>query len=164
MNDTSMLLVFPILIVGMPAVWIDTRQHRIPNKLVLITLALGLVFQMWDQGPDGALLALGGVAVGTLLFLPIHIARAMGAGDVKFMGALGALLGPAGALAAALLTLVAGGALAIATLGWQRWFAPAVGGIAATAPGVATVQRIPYAAAITTGSLAAVWWLSQLNS
>jgi prepilin peptidase CpaA len=158
-NENSMLFVV-VLIVGLPAIWIDTRQHRIPNKLVLATLAMGLGFQFWHQGPHGLLAALGGIAVGMLLFLPIHIVGAMGAGDVKFMGALGALLGPAGTAVAAVLTLLAGGTLALATLGWHRCTAALSTGATVTTARFAKDQPIPYAAAITTGSLAAVWWLN----
>jgi prepilin peptidase CpaA len=148
-----------IVAVALPAVWVDSREHRIPNKLVALTLALGLALQVWARGPDGSFLALAGIAVGTFFLLPFHIAGAMGAGDVKFMGALGAALGPVGAVAACALTLVAGSLLAMATVGWRRWSPTAA---AVPAPAV-RAARIPYAAAIATGSLGAALWISQIN-
>lgn len=153
-----MLMLALILAVALPAVWVDTREHRIPNKLVALTLALGLALQVWARGPDGSFFALAGIAVGTFFLLPFHIAGAMGAGDVKFMGALGAALGPVGAVAACALTLVAGSLLAMVSVGWRRWAAPA--GAAAMAGAAA---RIPYAAAIATGSLGAALWIGQTN-
>lgn len=133
-----------VLAVGCPAIWIDFRTRRIPNVLVGVTLLAACAVQLGLHGIVGLGLALAGAAVG-LLFLPLYLARVLGAGDVKFMIALGALVGPETALIAVLLTLVAGGALALATMGWNAWST-------FTAPGDG---RMPYAAAIVAGTLAA---------
>lgn len=149
-----MLMLALILAVAVPAVWVDMHERRIPNSLVLVALALGTALQIWAHGPNGALVALAGVAVGTLFFLPFHVAGAMGAGDVKFMGALGAALGPLGALVAGALALIAGAILGLAVLGWTGRRAAAQG---EHKPAAVT---LPYAAAIASGSLGATWWLA----
>jgi prepilin peptidase CpaA len=158
---TSTILMLALIIaVALPAVWIDTRERRIPNALVLVTLALGVLFQLWAHGPNGGIAALAGVTVGTFFFLPFHVFGAMGAGDVKFMGALGAALGPLGALVAGALALIAGAVLGVAAFFWmqRRRTASAADSSAPVAPpGSAT---LPYAAAIATGSLGAAWWLA----
>lgn len=143
-----------ILAVGLPAVWMDMRERRIPNALVLAALGLGLAFQCWSHGFNGGLLALAGVAVGTLFFLPFHIAGALGAGDVKFMGALGAALGPVGALIAGAFSLMAGAILGLAVFSWHQWRT-----VARAEPQRSTAT-LPYAAAIATGSLGAAWFLA----
>lgn len=153
-----MLMLALMAAVALPAIWTDTRTHRIPNGLVAATLALGLAWQVWSHGAAGSLLALAGAAVGLLFLLPFYMSGAMGAGDVKFMAAFGAWLGPVGAAAACVFTLVAGSLLALATIGWRR--------IQATdeaSPAVAPLARVPYAAAIATGSLGAAAWIGQLN-
>jgi prepilin peptidase CpaA len=155
-----MLMLALILAVALPAVWVDTREHRIPNKLVAITLTLGLALQVWMHGPEGILFALGGIAVASLFLLPFHMAGAMGAGDVKFMGALGATLGPWGALAAGAFTLIAGSILGLIAVGWSRWLMPALNHAGVTHSATTPITRIPYAAAIGTGSIGAAWWLT----
>jgi prepilin peptidase CpaA len=141
-----------VLVVGLPAIWIDTRTHRIPNVLVGSTLLSACALQVGSHGTAGIGLVLGGAAVGLLSLLPLYVAGAMGAGDVKLMAALGALVGPQTAVLAVAFTLVAGAALALAAVGWRRWSVPetpAVGAIGALA------GRIPYAGAIVAGTLAA---------
>jgi prepilin peptidase CpaA len=139
-----------VIAVGLPAVWIDARTRRIPNVLVGVTLLAGFAVQATSHGSTGLGLAIAGAAIGLAALLPLYLAGAMGAGDVKFMGALGAMLGPYGAMWGVALTLIAGSALALAMLGWRRWVAleaPAAG-----SPG-SRASRIPYAGAIVTGSL-----------
>ena len=141
-----------VLVVGLPAIWIDTQTHRIPNVLVGSTVLAACALQLGSHGTAGIGLVLGGAAVGLLSLLPLYVAGAMGAGDVKLMGALGALVGPQTAVLAVAFTLVAGAALALAALGWRRWSVletPAVEAISALA------GRIPYAGAIIAGTLAA---------
>ena len=147
-----MLLPAVILAVGCPAIWIDTRTHRIPNLLVLATLAAACAVQIGLNGAAGIAAALGGAIVGLLFLLPLHLAGAMGAGDVKFMGALGALLGPASAVLAGALTLIAGAGLALATIAWRRRLKYCAPQDDTASP---LCARIPYAAAIVTGALAA---------
>ncbi len=145
-----------VLAVGLPAIWIDTRTHRIPNVLVGSTVLAACALQVGSHGTAGIGLVLGGAAVGLLALLPLYVAGAMGAGDVKLMGALGALVGPQTAVLAVAFTLVAGAALALAALGWRRWSVletPAVEAISAQASALA--GRIPYAGAIVAGTLAA---------
>ena len=103
-----------ILLLVVAAV-IDYRSHRIPNWLVLCGALYGLIYNTlmpaWPQG--SILVALAGLGLGLVLFLPLYLLRAMGAGDVKLLAMAGAFLGPNDIVRAALASLLVGGALAI---------------------------------------------------
>lgn len=98
----------------------DIRSGRIPNRLVLLGLlsGLGLAYVLgaggWGfAGGAGLLAALQGLLAGALLLLPLYLLRLLGAGDVKLMAALGALLGWPGVGWLAALSLLAAGLLAL---------------------------------------------------
>ena len=101
------------------AVVCDLRTRRIPNRLVMVGIALGLLFQIAPPMGGGLLassssLALLGGLTGLAMFLPFYALRTMGAGDVKLLAMVGVWLGPQHVAWAALWTLLAGGALALA--------------------------------------------------
>ena len=96
----------------------DIRSHRIPNPLVLAGLVLGLVGHGWRGGGPGLLLSLEGVALAVLALLPYALGG-LGAGDVKLLGAVGALMGPAFLLWTLPGTVLAGGLLALAWAAWR---------------------------------------------
>ena len=54
-----------------------------------------------------------GFVVGLALMMPGHLLGATGAGDVKLMAAIGAIVGPAMVVSAFLFTAIAGGVLAV---------------------------------------------------
>jgi prepilin peptidase CpaA len=95
------------------AVFFDVRSHRIPNWLVLAGLVIGIAYHSFLATGWGLAYSLKGVAVGFGVFFPIYLLRGMGAGDVKLMAMVGAFLGAASTLGAILMTLMAGGVLAI---------------------------------------------------
>jgi prepilin peptidase CpaA len=70
----------------------DLIQNRIPNWLNLAAVAVGIIFNAWTGMPKlfDSLLGLG-LGLG-ILFLPFVFGW-LGAGDVKFMAAVGAILG-----------------------------------------------------------------------
>lgn len=90
----------------------DLRARRIPNLLTFPAALAGLA---WHAAGGFSALgwALGGLAVGLLLFFPLFLLRGMGAGDVKLLAALGAWLGPGTIAWVAAYAAIAGGALAI---------------------------------------------------
>jgi prepilin peptidase CpaA len=94
----------------------DVRTRRIPNWLTAGIAAggFGLAFGGGSVTPAQAGL---GLLAGLLLMMPGHLIGATGAGDVKLMAAVGAMVGPGLVLRAFLYTAVAGGvfALAVAT-------------------------------------------------
>ena len=167
------------------AVWFDVRERRIPNKLVAGGMLCGLVlqtlaphgsglFEFWwgGLGPWQALL---GLAAGLALFMPLHLLRAVGAGDVKLLAMVGVWLGPWLLLGATLLTLLAGGLLAVVVMLATRSSRQVLGNVrtmltttligvhagrlaALDAPTPSAV-RLPYALAIAAGTLAQVGWL-----
>ncbi|MCO5101066.1 MAG: prepilin peptidase [Burkholderiaceae bacterium] len=82
----------------------DFRARRIPNDLVFAGLLIALVWQslapagagLFDPhapGAIGAASAFAGAAAAFAAFLVLHLARTMGAGDVKLMAMLGAFFG-----------------------------------------------------------------------
>ena len=114
------------------AVEADLRERRIPNVLVLVLLCAGIVLNVFGPangdagmfarfpGALGAGAAMLGALVGLALFLPLYLLRAMGAGDVKLMAALGSFVGPVDALSLALCILLMGGVLGILRMLWIR--------------------------------------------
>jgi prepilin peptidase CpaA len=104
------------------ACFFDLRTRRIPNALTFGALA-GFAFAAAMNGLSGLGMSLAGWAVAVALFLPFFLLRGMGAGDVKLLGAIGAWLGPAGALVAGFFTAVAGGVLALVVVLARGYFA-----------------------------------------
>ncbi|MFC2029557.1 prepilin peptidase [Chloroflexota bacterium] len=99
---------------------VDLRVRRIPNTLVLALLGLGLVQVIWlGQPPLAALLGLL-VGGGLLLLIALAGRGAMGAGDVKFAGALGVVLGYPLILHGLFAGILAGGLAALVLLVTRR--------------------------------------------
>jgi prepilin peptidase CpaA len=99
----------------------DLRWRRIPNWLTLGTALLGLVLNVALAGLPGGLTALLGLALGLALLLPFYMLRAVGAGDVKLLAALGAVLGPQTLVSVALYGAIVGGLMsAVILLGRGR--------------------------------------------
>ena len=116
-------LILSALLLG--AVWSDVKSQRIPNLLVFFGAGLGLLlnsvlpegfgFVSALPGAVGLWKALEGLALGLVVFLPMYMLRAMGAGDVKLMAMVGAFIGPNALIGAILLTFLIGGALSMLT-------------------------------------------------
>jgi prepilin peptidase CpaA len=75
------------------AALLDWRSRRIPNWLTVPGFLSGIALHAVLNGWHGALFALEGAALALLLLLPLVSLRALGAGDWKLMGAVGAFLG-----------------------------------------------------------------------
>lgn len=92
---------------------VDIRSRRIPNALTATMAGVGI--GLAAAGVSGVSLgaSLAGFALGLVLMLPGHAIGATGAGDVKLMAAIGAIVGPALVVSSFLFTAVAGGVLAI---------------------------------------------------
>jgi prepilin peptidase CpaA len=82
------------LVVSLTAGWIDWKTRRIPNWLTVGGAALGIALHVFQSGHAGTALSLVGMFVALIALLPMVLLRAMGAGDWKLMGAMGAILGP----------------------------------------------------------------------
>lgn len=85
-----LLLLVPLAAV---VIYYDVRYRRIPNTLVLATLLAGLAINTSFGGMQGTISSAQGFALAFIPMFLMHIFGAMGAGDVKLFGAVGAVLG-----------------------------------------------------------------------
>jgi prepilin peptidase CpaA len=154
------------------AVYSDLRRHRIPNRLSGLGIIAGLALQTVGGGLHGLASGLLGVAVGLACFAPFYLLRAMGAGDVKLLAAIGAFLGPQGCFYAALASLLAGGLGAIGYVLWRgvRAFGTfaheglGAGTAAAfSSARIARRDRLPFALPIAVGGIGVGWYLTSSN-
>jgi prepilin peptidase CpaA len=99
--------------VALVAVVFDLRTRRIPNYLTIGTAAVALAVSGFAEGTTGLAGAGLGWLVGAIVFFPFFALGGMGAGDVKLMAALGALLGPINAIWLAIFSSIAGGVVAV---------------------------------------------------
>jgi prepilin peptidase CpaA len=182
-----MLFYAAIVVLLSIACWRDVQSRRIPNTLVVVGLALGLIFQATapagsglfhptQAGGLGLTAALLGALVGLGLLMPAYLLRAMGAGDVKLMAMVGAWLGTSGVAWTTLYTLIAGGVLSVMVMlatrssrqvfgNLQAMLAPnltqTTTGALAAAGTRKTTGRLPYAFAIAAGTATEIFrhWL-----
>lgn len=88
------LLQLLLIVLVVLAAWFDFRSRRIPNWLCLAGFAAGLATNAALGGWTGLKSALLGFAAAFGLYFVLYLLHAMGAGDVKLMGAVGAISGP----------------------------------------------------------------------
>jgi prepilin peptidase CpaA len=147
------------------AVYTDVRTRRIPNWLTagMAAAGFGIAFGGGAVTPVQATL---GLLAGLALMMPGHVIGATGAGDVKLMAAVGAVVGPDMAFRAFLYSAVAGGVFALAVAMRRGILANTLqdAGRLVTAPAVARaaiespsrMNRFAYGPAIAVGTLVSV--------
>ena len=109
----KLILLAPLAIF---VIYYDVRYRRIPNVLVLATLLAGISINTAFAGVHGTVSSLEGFALAFFPMLMMHIFGAMGAGDVKLFGAVGAVLGVSQVPLAFVAVVMLGAVLAIYTM------------------------------------------------
>lgn len=154
----------------------DALRRRIPNMLTFPAMIIGLSLGVFGHGWRGLLFSFLGVLSGfALMYLPYHLGG-MGAGDVKLMMAVGAILGPGATFQIFLYSALAGGLLAVYSVIRQkrvgetrgnigmilRRFLPATHGGSKTPVAEQVRQKsvgsVPYGVAIALGTIAYLYF------
>jgi prepilin peptidase CpaA len=104
-----------VLIVVTAAIY-DLRYRRIPNWLVLTGLVLGFGLNTFLFGLTGLTRAALGMGLALLVYFPLYLLRAMGAGDAKLMAAVGSMVGPGNWIVVFVATAVLGGVIGLIAL------------------------------------------------
>ena len=158
-----------LLALAVTCVYTDMARGRLYNPVTIGGVVVGLALAFWLDGTTRglphlkeALLAL--LAGGGLLFL-LYLTGGLGAGDVKFMAAVGALGGTwRFVLLAMVYTALVGAAIGLGTLIWRRRLLEGLKGSARALFTLRVRKRegapmvtIPYGVAIGVGTIWA--WL-----
>ena len=144
---------------------VDIRTRRIPNELTAAMAGIGVGLSATGVSGLSVWASMLGFAVGLALMMPGHVLGATGAGDVKLMAAVGAIVGPALVVTAFLFTAVAGGVLAVVVAARRRRLGATLAGtgrlVAGSAEtraelrGAPATSRFAYGPAIAVGSILA---------
>ncbi len=163
------------------ASWKDYREHRVPNWLNASIAISGLAAQTAYHGWAGLERAAGGMLLAFGMLVLFWAIRGMGAGDVKFMAAIGAWLGPHLTVSAVAVGAIAGGVLAVGIIVCRRRWGETFSNFRILATKVCSVQtafsefgsakslrstsaQLPYAIPLSIGALVVAvsnysgWW------
>jgi prepilin peptidase CpaA len=148
-------LVLATWIAVIAAVW-DLRWRRIPNVLTIPAVVSGIALHGVQSGRGGLVSSLWGMAIGGGVLLVFYILGGMGAGDVKLMAGIGALVGARLIFPVLVFMGVAGGIMAMGKLivrySQVRATLAQVGGD--RQPGGGPMKEtMPYGVAIAAGTL-----------
>ena len=119
MNATQTIWALTILLTALAA-FVDFRSRKIPNWLTVPAFVAGLTLRTVLLGWPGAKTALEGAGLALGLLLPLVLLRALGAGDWKLMGAVGAFLGPLMFLFVLLGSILVSGIMAVVEMARTR--------------------------------------------
>ena len=93
-EQMPLVLKIALIAVVASAAFYDVRTRKIPNWLNLSGLVLGLGLNTLLLHAHGIMVALLGLGLSLLIYIPLYLIRGMGAGDVKLMAAVGSIAGP----------------------------------------------------------------------
>lgn len=175
-----MMLLFCVLaVVVVPAAVVDLRFRRVPNLLSLAGILLGLAVNVFVSGIDGLLAAAAGMLLAFGIGFPLWLAGWFGAGDVKLLSAVGAIVNVKLLLPVLAGVAITGGVMAVLHLLGRRlqkepFFVYAMSLVFAAKgqrdeqpvadiepeSAVAIKKGMPYAIPVAIGSLATIVYLS----
>ena|SRR5438067_7771496 len=133
------------------AALIDVWSRRIPNWVTFGTLLAGVLINAWLHGFGGALSAVEGALLGLAILVPFYAIRAMGAGDVKLLAAVGSLIGPQALVSVAVYGALIGGAMSVVILLRRGLLGRTVGDMLSGAMPRPSGATAPYGVAIASG-------------
>lgn len=122
---------------------IDLRSKRVPNWLTTLSALLAVGLNFYAYGTPGILLSLKGAGLALLFYLPLYLLHAMGAGDVKLIGAVGAAVGPENSAVILLLTAFFAALSALVVIARTRSLRWTLGNVGAILRSGARL-RLPY--------------------
>jgi prepilin peptidase CpaA len=163
---TPMAAMAVLLIVLTVAVYMELKESRIPNWLTLSGMSLGLLIA-YLGGRSSFWASMGGLAVGFGFLFIFYVFGGVGGGDVKLMGAAGALMGVQVTEPALFYTVFIGAFMAVIMVVWRRDFWVRLGlgfqrlmfwrGKTAGQPVPLPAIKVPYGIAIAIGCLLALF-------
>ncbi|QFU22958.1 A24 family peptidase [Shewanella eurypsychrophilus] len=173
MTDTQLTL--QLILSGLfftSAIVMDLYQEKIPNKLCLLAIFCGFAINAYFAQLAGVLMATFGFGLAFIILFPTFLFRILGAGDIKLMMGIGALMGPQLLFSSIVYGIVAGAGTSLILIIWKTGFL----GLAKTLKRYwdciylqsyfkpeadeAAGQRVPYAPALAIGWL----WACSLDS
>jgi prepilin peptidase CpaA len=98
----------------------DVIQRRIPNLVTYPTVFIALIAYSYIGGWEGLFFSIGGCSFGFAVFFMAYLMGGMGAGDIKLMSAVGAVLGFKQTVITSLIIAICGGILAIGFAFYHR--------------------------------------------
>lgn len=99
--------------IALSAGYWDLRWRRIPNWLTLSGVVAGLALNVFLYGLPGLGKAAIGIVLSMLINFPLYLLHARGAGDVKLLAAIGAVIGWRDWIAIFIISGILGGVLAV---------------------------------------------------
>jgi len=111
---------FSILLVTVLAVFFDLMVRRIPNWIIAFGLMGGLLLN-GTQGVTPFLHSISGFVVGIAVFIVPFALGWMGAGDVKYFGVVGALVGVGWLPRVLFYSVLSAGILAVGHVAFNRF-------------------------------------------
>lgn len=105
-----------LIILLILSLYFDLTRKKIPNFLTFPVMIWGLAYYTFSGGLGGFLFSIKGLLLGAAIFFIPFALGGMGGGDVKLMGAIGAVKGAAFVFQAAVFTALCGGILAVIVL------------------------------------------------
>lgn len=102
------------------AFFTDLRSMRIPNALTVSAMLSGLIYHSIVNGWEGLFFSLKGLGAGFLILLLMYFIGAVGAGDVKLFGGIGALTGLWFTVQGIMYSVLFAGVIGLLILLWRR--------------------------------------------
>jgi prepilin peptidase CpaA len=117
---TTQFVIHGVLLLALISAGIsDVRSSRVPNFITFPLILVGLGFHAIAESGNGILFSVEGLGLGFSLLIGFYVYGGMGAGDVKLLAAVGAVVGPLNVFVGFLFASLLGGLYAVAMMGWH---------------------------------------------
>lgn len=143
----------------------EIKEHRISNYLTIATMLFGLGAACIEGGFPGFKSSLIALSIAGGVFLPFCLMGVVGGGDMKLMAAVGSIVGFPMILRVLTDTCLAGGLIAIGIMAYHGVLWTTLGnvfrilvGMPRRNQGLRNPPMVPYALAITLGTIFAVFF------
>jgi prepilin peptidase CpaA len=115
-----MIIDFALLLFLLISVYTDLVHRKIFNFTIISAIILGVGLNLITLGISGLKYSVAGIVVGFFFLFIIYLLGGVGAGDVKFMAAIGSLKGPVFVLFGGLYGAAIGGIAALLVIVWEK--------------------------------------------